>query len=66
VPGILIPSAGYTFSWTGLFGMGPMGTRVKTFREEAMAKDVVEMEAAYAMKLVSADLGFFFSGVTLT
>jgi hypothetical protein len=65
-PSIMTPSAGYTFSWTGLFGMGPMGTRIKTFREEPKAKDVVEMESAYAMKVVSADLGFFFSNVTLT
>ena len=63
-PSLLTPSAGYMFSWTGLFGMGPLGTRIKTFRVEEKAKDVVEMEAAYDMKIVSADLGFFFSNVT--
>lgn len=64
MPSALTPSAGYTFCWTGLFGMQPNGTRLKTFREENKSKDVVEMEAAYAQKVVSADLGFFFSNVT--
>jgi len=59
-PGIMTPSAGYTFSWTGAVGNGIQGNRIKKFRMEHLEADRVEIEMAYAMKLVSADLGYFF------
>lgn len=57
-----VPSAGYTFAWSGYLGMS-MGTRIKSFRMEQIASDRVEIESAYDMKLVGADLGAFISGV---
>jgi hypothetical protein len=63
-PGLLTPTAGYTFSWTGMFGMGPMGNRVSTFRMEWLKSDRVELEMAYAFGLVGAEFGAFFSNVT--
>jgi hypothetical protein len=65
-PGLMTPTAGYTFSWTGMFGMGPMGNRITTFRMEPLKSDRVELEMAYAFGLVDAGLGAFFSNVTLT
>ena len=59
-PGLMIPSAGYTFSWTGLLGSGSMGNRIKSFRLERNASDRTEGEMAYALKTVSPDLGVFF------
>lgn len=59
-PSILTPSAGYTFSWTGLVGAGVAGTRIKRFRMEELASDRVEGESAFDLKLVSADLGCYF------
>lgn len=59
-PGIMVPSAGYTFSWTGLFGAGALGNRISRFRMEHLKADRVEIEQAYAQKLVAADLGVFF------
>ncbi len=59
-PGIMTPTAGYTFSWTGLFGAGAQGGRVSRFRLDAIKSDRVEIELSYDQKLVSADLGFFF------
>jgi len=62
-PGLMTPTAGYTFSWTGMFGMGIEGNRIKSFRMEWKEIDRVEIEMAFDMKLVSADLGFFFNAV---
>ncbi len=62
-PGLLTPSAGYTFAWTGMFGANAAGMRVKRFRMEHLASDRVEAEAAYDHKLVAAELGAFFSAV---
>jgi hypothetical protein len=59
-PGLMTPSAGYTFSWTGMFGMGVEGNRLKTFRMEWKEIDRVEIEMAFDLKQVSADLGYFF------
>lgn len=60
-PGIMTPAAGYTFSWNGYLGASTMGMRIKRFRMEQLASDRVEIEQAFAQKLVSADLGKFFA-----
>lgn len=59
-PSLMQPSAGYTFAWSGLVGAGPQGNRIKSFRMEENEADRVEIEMAFDMKLVSADLGAFF------
>jgi hypothetical protein len=61
-PGILTPSAGYTYSWRGVGG-GRLGAAVaiKRFRMEELAAWRVEAEAAWDNKIVSAPLGYFFS-----
>ncbi len=62
-PGIMTPSAGYTFSWTGRVGAGNDGMRIKRFRMDALDSDRVEIDVAYDQKLVSADLGAFFGDI---
>lgn len=59
--GLMVPSAGYTFSWAGLFGAGAFGNRISRFRMEHLKSDRVEIEQAYDQKLVAADLGVFFA-----
>lgn len=59
-PGIMVPSAGYTFSWTGFLGAGALGTRMKRMRMEHLESDRVEIEMAFDHKKVAADLGSFF------
>lgn len=63
VAGILTPSAGYTFSWTGLTGMTGVGTRIRRFRMEMIQADRIEIDMAYDQKVVSADLGYFFGAI---
>lgn len=62
-PSILTPSAGYTFSWTGMFGAQAMGSRIKRFRMEKLSSDRIEGEMAWDHKLVAADLGVFFNDI---
>lgn len=59
-PGIMIPTAGYTFSWNGWMGATGMGHRIKRFRMEQLESDRVEVQMAYDQKVVGSDLGFFF------
>ncbi len=59
-PGLMVPSAGYTFSWTGFLGAGALGTRIKRMRMEPLEADRVEIEMAFDHALVAADLGSFF------
>lgn len=56
-PSILTPTAGYIFSWVGLFGAGAAGNRIKTFRMEQLESDRIEGEMAFDMKLIASDLG---------
>lgn len=62
-PGLMTPSGGYTFAWTGYSGAGPDGQRMKRFRLEQLASDRVEGEMAYDQQVVGADLGCFFQSV---
>lgn len=62
-PGIMTPSAGYTFSWNGYLGAGAQGNRIKMFRMEHLASDRVEIEMAWAQKLIAADMGYFFNSI---
>jgi len=65
-PSILQPSGGYIFSWQGLFGAGAQGNRIMTFRMEHLKADRVEGEMAFAMKLVSSDVGGYGHGILTT
>lgn len=58
-PSLLTPSAGYTFTWKGLSGLG-YAIKMKSFRMEHLASDRVEGEYAFDPKLVAADMGVFF------
>ena len=59
-PGIEIPSAGYNFVWSGLTGMNNLGTVMSSFRMQKIKSDRIEIEMAFDMKKIAADLGYFF------
>ncbi|MCK4795505.1 MAG: major capsid protein [Desulfobacteraceae bacterium] len=62
-PGLMTPTAGYTFAWSGLFGAGAAGARVLRFRMEHLKSDRVEGEMAYDQKVVAPEMGAFLAGV---
>tara|TARA_R110000764_G_scaffold36736_1_gene81960 strand:+ start:26296 stop:27285 length:990 start_codon:yes stop_codon:yes gene_type:complete len=59
-PGLMVPSAGYTFTWNGLLGGGALATRISRMRMDHLKSDRIEIEMAFDQKLVSADLGAMF------
>lgn len=61
-PGLLTPSAGYIFSWTGFLGAGAFGNRITQFRLPAIQSDRVECELAFDTKVVSSELGYMLLG----
>jgi hypothetical protein len=60
-PGLLTPSAGYIFGWTGV--SGGLGATIGTssFRMEHLKSTRVEGEVAFDNKVVAADLGVYFA-----
>src|ERR1017187_7782316 len=64
-PGLMIPSAGYTFSWSGFTGMNTMGIRVSTIPMPFLGANTVRIEGemAFDMQSVGLDLGAYFSGI---
>ena len=63
-PGLMVPSAGYTFSWTGFLGASQNGMRMKRFRMDHLESDRIEIDQAYDQKVVASELGYFFDDVT--
>ncbi len=62
-PGLMVPSGGYTFAWTGLLGSGALGTRMRKMRDDRAEADRLEITMAFSHQLVSADLGQFYISV---
>lgn len=60
IPTIMMPSAGYTFNWTGFGGAGPAGSRIRKFYLDKENSDRYEIEMAFDCSLVASDLGYFF------
>ncbi len=61
-PGLQTPSAGYTFSWSAMQG-GINGNRIKKYRLERIESDRIEIQSAFDMKKIAADLGKFFTSI---
>jgi hypothetical protein len=61
-PGLLAPSAGYVFSWTGVSGNMGAEAGISRFRMDHLKADRIEIEMAWDNKVVATDLGYFFSG----
>jgi hypothetical protein len=60
-PSILQPSAGYVFTWKGVSdGLG-QNIGITRFRMQHLRADRIEAQIAWTNKLVSTDLGYFFS-----
>lgn len=65
-PGLLTPSAMYTFAWTGDANNVSQGLGetigVRRFYMEHLKADRFEVEIAFDYKVVGSDLGYFFNG----
>jgi hypothetical protein len=64
-PSLMTPTAGYQFSWSGFMGQtNAFGVATKRFYLDALESTRVEGQAAFDMKLVSPDCGFFWDSIT--
>jgi hypothetical protein len=64
-PGLMIPTAGYTFPWAGYTGMNTMGVRIAQIPLPWLGLETVRTEAemAFDMQAIGTDLGYHFSGI---
>jgi len=62
-PGLMTPSAGYTFSWTGVSGGIGSTIGVSSFRMDSLRAERVEAEMAFDNKVIAADLGYFWNTI---
>ena len=60
-PGLMQPSAGYTFGWTGFPGSSAAATLIRTMRYEKEYADAIHGFMSFDLKKVSADLGLFYA-----
>jgi hypothetical protein len=65
--GLMTPAAGLTFAWNNIPGVNNLGITVESFSDDALKRQQVaehiQVKMAYDMKVVGADLGYFFSGI---
>jgi hypothetical protein len=62
-PGLMTPSAGYTFSWTGVSGGLGQVIGTSQFRMDSIRASRVEAEMAFDNKIIGSDLGYFFNSI---
>jgi hypothetical protein len=62
-PGILKPSAGYTFSWKGLMGANAWGSNIKSFYMEKEEATRIDGQMYFDMKVIGNDLGVFYNDI---
>lgn len=65
--GLMTPAAGLTFAWNNLQGVQNLGVTVESFSDDALRRvgvaEHIQAKMAYDMKVVGADLGYFFNSV---
>ncbi len=65
--GLMTPAAGLTFAWNNIPSVNNLGVTVESFSDDALKRQQVaehiQVKMAYDMKVVGADLGYFFAAV---
>lgn len=65
--GLMTPAAGLTFAWNNIPGVSNLGVTVESFSDDALKRQQVaehiQVKMSYDMKVVGADLGYFFESV---
>lgn len=65
--GLMTPAAGVTFAWNNIQGTNNLGVTVESYSDDALRRQQVaehiQVKMAYDMKVVGADLGYFFNTV---
>lgn len=56
-PSLMWPSAGYIFTWQGLYGADALGARISNIRIDLKKADRIESEMSWDMNITGSDLG---------
>ena len=60
----MTPAAGLTFAWNSISGVNNLGVSIESFSDDALKRmqvaEHIQAKMAYDMKVVGADLGYFF------
>lgn len=59
-PGLMVPSGGYTFAWSGFLAGANYGQVIERYREDKINSDVFRIRAAWDQKLITANAGVVF------
>ena len=63
--GLMTPAAGLTFAWNSISGVNNLGVSIESFSDDALKRmqvaEHIQVKMAYDMKVVGADLGYFFN-----
>lgn len=63
-PGLMQPSAGYTFSWNGFMGQtNANGFATKRFYIDELESTRIEGQMAFDMKVIAPELGFLWNSI---
>jgi hypothetical protein len=67
-PGLMVPAAGYNFTWTASeLNASGYGTNILSFTDDALKRrgvaEQLQIKMAWDTKVVSADMGVFFTSV---
>jgi hypothetical protein len=62
-PSLMMPSAGYIFTWSGYTGKDTHGVAIGTIPMPLKKADRVEGEMSYDMRVVAPDMGFFWNNI---
>lgn len=64
-PGLMEPSAGYIFPWSGFTGLNNVGIRVAQIPMNWLGLGTIrnECDMSFDMQVVGSDLGYYFSGI---
>ena len=65
--GLMTPAAGLTFAWNNIPSVNNLGVTVESYSDDALKRQQVaehiQVKMAYDMKVVGADLGYFFNAI---
>jgi hypothetical protein len=63
-PALMMPSAGYTFSWNGFMGQSnAFGIATKRFYIDRLESTRIEVQSAYTHKVVAPEMGYFWDSI---
>lgn len=65
--GLMTPAAGLTFAWNSIPGANNLGITVESYSDDALKRqqiaEMIQVKMSYEMKIVGADLGYFFEQI---